>query len=113
MRVECYRKTKPLNDGLTDLIVTEQLISENKKLVNFVVLQLYEKAGEIYEIKKHDYSEGTYNVHEYYASLSHRQEFPGEPLTKELYWRCKKDIQENWMEYGERYRKKYLRQSFI
>lgn len=112
MPVYSYRKTKPLNEELTDLIVTEQLLNEKRKLVNFVVLQLYEKNGKIYEIKKHDFSEGVYNVHEFYSSLSHRQEFPEEQLTSELYWKCKKDIKENWLEYRERYRKKHLK-SFI
>jgi len=113
MLVDVYRKTKPLNNNLTDLIVTEIILDKKKKLVNFVVLQLYEKQEKIYEIKKHDFSEGVYNVHEFYVKLSHRQEFSEEHLTKELYWSCKKDIKENWKEYRERYRKKHLKQSFI
>lgn len=108
MQVYRFRKTKPLSNTLTDLILTEQLLDENKKLVNFVVLQLYENQGKVFEIKKHDFSEGVYNIHEYYASLFHRQEFSKEILSSELYWSCKKDIQENWFEYRERYRKKYM-----
>ncbi len=108
MQIHHFHKTKPLSKNLTDLILTEQLLNENKKLVNFVVLQLYEREGKVFEIKKHDFSEGVYNMHEYFVSLFHRQEFPEEMLSSELYWRCKRDIQENWKEYRERYRKKYL-----
>ena len=109
MEIVIYKRSRSFNLEKTDAIKTEALFDKHgKKLVNFVVLQLYYGNNNTYQIKKHDFSHGIYNIHNYYEKLNHKQEFPEEPLSNELFWRCKQDIKENWFYYRERYRKKHL-----
>ncbi len=111
MDIRLFRKTKPLGDSESDFIMTERAVDAGKmRMVNFVVLQLHERGGEILEIKKHDCSHTGYNVHRYYEDLKHRQEMPEEPLLDGLYWRCKKDILENWKEHKAKYLQKHFKE---
>ena len=106
--VKFFRKKRPLGNGEEDYILTEAVIGSGKRLLNFVAIQLYRPQERDYQIKKHDFSHGIYNVHKYYERLDSREEIPEERLTMDLFKRCKMDIVENWFDCRERYRKKYI-----
>lgn len=113
MATATFRKIEGLGDGNTDLMFRESLYNEeNRTLINFVVLQLFVHKGIHYQIKKHDFSHGAYNVHKYYENLDSREEFRNIPLTNELYHECRRDIKNNWLNYREKFVKKYLTQTF-
>jgi|SRR3989344_2165549 len=113
MKIMAFEKWKILGEGneddsKADLMKTEILMdTETKKMVNFAVIQLHNINGKMHQIKKHDFSHGTYNIHAYYEKLNDRKEYPEEILGHELFLRCKKDITDNWMEYRKRYARKY------
>ena len=113
MKVIKYFTKRPLNLEKTDFLFTEIILEEKtKRLINFAVLQLLELSEYSFQIKKHDFSHGSYNIHCYFEKLDDKKEFP-DPMSSQLYEACKKDIRENWFEYRERFRKKYLERKTI
>lgn len=106
--VRLFRRKSPLGTWDEDYIFTEVVVRAGKGLLNFAVVQLYRPQDRYYQIKKHDFSHGAYNVHKYYERPDSREEVPEERLTMELFRRCEIDILDNWLDYRERYRKKYI-----
>ncbi|GEM_PF-6438050 len=106
--VKLFRKKRSLGKGEDDYIFTEVIVGVDNRLLNFAVVQFYRPQGRYYQIKKHDFSHGSCNVHKYYERLESREEVREERLTMGLFRRCKIDILDNWQDYRERYRKKYI-----
>ena len=104
MAVASYSKTGPLGNGLSDFLRTEVLFfEETKRPLTFVAVQLYAKGDRIYEIKKHDFSHGVYNVHRNYLGKTSREEHRGVELSNSLILECRNDIRENWRKYRDEF----------
>ncbi|MFH0970289.1 MAG: hypothetical protein V1776_02395 [Candidatus Diapherotrites archaeon] len=104
-----WRKMKQLSDSPHDHIYTEvQYDRDVKKIVNFVVIQLFEYDGVVYEVKKHDTAHGKYHIHCYYERFHSAVIETDEPITAGLFHLAKKDICDNWKHYHYRYARKYF-----
>lgn len=80
-----------------------------KALVNFSVLQLYlDKSGISYQVIKHDFSHGCYNIHKYYLGHLRRVEIRDRPLSNSLVYEVKQSIQADWIFFRNEFLRRFL-----
>jgi hypothetical protein len=105
MRIEQFIKKKPLSSFLEDFTITTLDFDKNsKKILSFCVLQTYCPKETSYEIVKFDTTHGFCHAHKFYKQLDHRGiEILNTGDLRDMFYACKKDIDDNWKKYKRWY----------
>ena len=109
MPIVKFKKHIPLDNGLNDFLITELVFdTESKKVVSFVVLQVYHFSEEVHGIIRFDTAHGVFHVHRFYKKLDHREDMPNNDISGKTFNVCRIDVKDNWKKYRSIFFKKWL-----
>jgi len=110
MKIIHFEKASPLDKSLKDFLITSVDIEENtKKLISFCVLQVYYKGEEVHEIIRFDSAHGKFHVHKFFK-IPMRKEGLNEEISTKSFYKCRKNIKQNWKKYRKLYDKKLMQE---